>query len=262
MHAQIFLHFHQFTQSNKKLTTLTKIATENKTFYIFTPTNKLTNIFLSTGFQKCSTIPCPSFIRENIPPTNTRLFSKVLYAGAARKDKGFPEVVELICYTKKIGINLPFEIQISAPNSGRYDKDSQIALHKLKGLLKDNLFLHQQTLNHQQYQELFNNSICLLVYDVNNYHDKFSGVTLDAFYACCPIITVANTWMGDTVDRFKAGITLSTRDPKSILNAITIIQDNYEHYANNAERAALVLAKEHDPKNTLLAIQKQLTLSV
>lgn len=107
-----------------------------------------------------------------------------------------------------------------------------------------------------QYQALFTNAICLLIYDINNYHDKFSGVVLDACYAGCPIITVANTWMGDTVNRFNAGIVLNNCTPAHILTAVKTIQQNYSFYASNADQAAITLAKEHDPKNTLFDIMR------
>ena len=258
--AKVFLHFHQFNQKKNKLKTLQKIAQANYNFYIFTPTNKLTALFQIHGFKNCNTIHCPSYIRSNTSSNSIKKFEKVIYAGAARKDKGFPEIVELVCYLKKTEVNLPITIQISPPNSGRYDQESQLAIQKLEALPQDNITLLRATLDQAQYQALFVNSICLLIYDVNSYHDKFSGVLLDACYAGCPIITVANTWMGETVNRFNAGITVTNRNPETILNAINSIQQSYFLYSNNADHAATILSCEHDPKNTLLAIKYFYTL--
>lgn len=254
--AKVFLHFHQFNQKQKKLTTLQKIAQANYNFYIFTPTNKLTSIFQTSGFKNCKTVHCPSYIKNNKLANSDKIFEKLLYAGAARTDKGFPEVVNLVCYTKKIGINLPITIQISPPNSGRYDQNSQLAIQRLKSMPQDNLTLHTETLEQAKYQALFANSICLLIYDANSYHNKFSGVVLDACYAGCPIITVANTWLGDTINRFNAGITITNRNPETIINAINTIQKNYSLYSKNADHAATILSNEHDPINTLLAIKE------
>ena len=107
---------------------------------------------------------------------------------------GFPLVIDLLSYLRKTGNELSFEIQISTPTSLRYDKATQIALNKLKALPKQNLITHKQTLNKTQYQNLFPGAICLLIYDHKSYHDKFSGVALDAFYAGCPVITATNTF--------------------------------------------------------------------
>lgn len=254
--AKIFLHFHQFSQNKKKLKHLNKIAYINDVFYLLTPTEQLTNIFRNAGFHHCYTIPCPSFPRNISNERHEPRFKKIIYAGAARNDKGFPEIVALIKHTKNLGLHLPFELQISPPNSGHYDQETQAALSELDLLPVDNLILHKQTLDQLQYQNLFNDAICLLLYDAHYYHDKFSGVTLDALYAGCPIITVSNTWMGDTVIRFNAGLTVTKRDPETIFNSIKIIKENYQYYAQNAVTASTILAKEHAPENTLLAIQK------
>ena len=256
--ATVFFHFHQFKQTAKKLQALKKIATEQPSLHIITPTAKLTNIFQAAGFQNCLTVPCPSFPRPAELNQSVKKFSKVIYAGAARKDKGFPEIVTLVSHTKKIGIHMPFALQISPPNSGRYDYDSQMAINKLMALPKNDLTLHKKTLDKAQYQALFANAICLLIYDPTQYADKFSGVALDACYAACPIITVANTWMGDLVTRFKAGIALDNRRPEHILRAINVIKQNYAMYSENAALAATALADEHAPQNTIRAIQQNL----
>ena len=129
-------------------------------------------------------------------------------------------------------INLPFEIQISTPNSNRYDQETILAINKLEKLSKENIILHKKTLEQSEYQELFANSICLLIYDNNNYNDKFSGVVLDAFYVGSPIITVTKTWMGHTVNRFKAGIVLNNTAPEDILQAINTIKQDYSPIFN------------------------------
>lgn len=256
--AKIFLHFHQFRQTTAKLTTLQKIAQTKAQFYFITPTQKLTKIFQIAGFSHCLTIGCPSFSYNSLKINDASKFAKVLYAGAARKDKGFPTIVKLVEYITQEKLELPFAIQISPPNSGHYDAATTIALEKLVVIQNPNITLYRHTLNQTQYQELFTNAICLLVYDAISYQDKFSGVVLDACYAACPIITIANTWMADTVNRFKLGIVLATCEPRDILAAIYAIQKDYEFYVTNAKQAAVVLATEHDPKNTLLAIQQNI----
>ena len=252
--AKVFLHFHQFNIKKKKLNILQKIAKTNPDFYIFTTTAKLTAVFQAQGFKKCRTIHCPSFIRNDITVNATKKFEKVIYAGAARKDKGFAAVVDFVGYIKKIEEDLPFAIQISPPNSGRYDQISQIAIQKLETLPQDNLTLYKTTLEQTKYQALFVNAICLMIYDSDSYYNKFSGVLLDAFYAGCPIVTTPGSYMEDVINRFKAGIIITDRNPETILNAINTIKNNYIFYSNNVNHAATILAKEHDPKNTLLAV--------
>lgn len=251
--AKIVLHFHQFKQTASKLAALQAIAPLAKNFTILTPTDRLTSIFKTNGFN-CKTVPCPVFSAPRAVNNSTAKFNKILYAGAARRDKGFPTVVNLLQHFRTQQNNTTFEIQVSAPNSQRYDDATQQALQLLQTIPNDNLILHQATLNQSQYLELFNNSICLLLYDKHDYSDKFSGVALDAFYAGCPIITAKNTWMGDIAEKYQAGIALDNYDNDSIQQAVGTIIDNYTQYHNNAKKAALELSAEHDPRNTLASI--------
>lgn len=259
--SRIFLHFHQFKQTTTKLAALRKIAKHCRNITILTPTSKLAKIFTNNGFRNCTVVPCPTFTPVRNAITHEAKFSKILYAGAARSDKGFATVIQLLQFMRENNSKLPFEIQISAPNSQRYDQDTTNALQMLENITKNNLTLHKDTLNQDQYLSLFNNAICLLLYDQNSYQDKFSGIALDAFYAGCPIITVKNTWMGDTAEFYGAGIALEDLSVTAISNAITAIIADYATYTAKAKIAAVALQKLHDPKNTLVAIQSVVRLT-
>lgn len=255
--AKIVLHFHQFKQAPAKLKYLQHIAASCKDIAILVPTQKLAEFFQKQGFAQCTVIPCPTFSPpRSINNTNSE-FNKILYAGAARRDKGFATVINLLHHFRSQQNYLPFEVQISAPNSQRYDLETQAALQLLQNISNDNLTLHNKTLDQQQYLALFENAICLLLYDQKDYQDKFSGIALDAFYAGCPIITVKNTWMGDTAEKYGAGIALDDYSYASIQAAIEKIINNYAFYHCNAKQAALQLGELHDPKNTLRYISKQ-----
>lgn len=252
--AKIILHFHQFKQTNSKITALKKLVQAAKDFTIITPTDRLTNIFIASGFNNCKTVACPTFSAPRDVHNNTAQFSKILYAGAARRDKGFPVVINLLQHFRAQQNNTIFEIQVSAPNSQRYDEATQQALQLLQSIPSNNLILHTATLDQSQYLDLFNDSICLLLYDKNDYSDKFSGVALDAFYAGCPIITVKNTWMGDTAEKYQAGIALEDCSNIAIQQAIETIISNYAQFNDNAKQAAVALSTKHDPSNTLAAL--------
>ena len=99
--AKIFLHFHQFNKKEKKVRSLQKIANNNQTINIFTPTDKLTKTFQDSNFKNCKTVCCPSFIRNNNNAKQEKTFKKIIYAGAARKDKGFPKIVKLLTFFGK-----------------------------------------------------------------------------------------------------------------------------------------------------------------
>lgn len=255
--AAIFLHFHQFKQNHAKLNALRKIAVQCKNIKILTPTENLAKIFSNNGIKNTFVVPCPTFCPEINITKDMAKFSKVLYAGAARSDKGFATVIKLLQSLRAKNINIPFEIQISTPNSQRYDQPTTQALQQLQTISHTNLILHRATLDREQYLRLFQNAICLLLYDQKSYQDKFSGIALDAFYAGCPIITVQNTWMGDTATKYRAGLALANCELSTIQQAIDTIMNNYAFYHANAKQAAIELKTLHDPKNTLACICDQ-----
>lgn len=259
--ACVFLHFHQFRKTPKKLATLKRIAAKAFNFHILSPTDKLLKVFKEHGFINYAVVPCPTYLpninNEQVPGH----FKKVLYAGAARKDKGFPLVVNLLQHLRSRQVNTVFEMQISPPSSQRYDNATQIALSQLQALPRNNLILHRDTLDQRRYLRLFRDSICLLLYDQKEYQDKFSGIALDAFYAGCPIITAKHTWMGDVAEHYGAGIALENYDVVSIQQAIDTIKNNYATFHTKAKQAAIQLAAAHDPKNTLDYVHAALSRS-
>ncbi|OGO97416.1 MAG: hypothetical protein A3F41_05190 [Coxiella sp. RIFCSPHIGHO2_12_FULL_44_14] len=256
-HAPIFLHFHQWTVTAKKIKLLKKIAARHPTWVIMVPTPALLETFKKAGFARTEYLPCPSY---EPPPSSHRpaRWEKLVYAGAARTDKGFPQVVDFVEYLTQQLVQIPIVLQVSPPVSGHRDPASQQALTKVTQLPNRYITLHQHTLDQTAYQQLFTNAICLLLYDHHLYQAKFSGVALDAFYAGCPVIATQGTWAAQRVEQFQAGIVVTALNPEAVYNALQSIRDRYAYYAENAHRAGLTLQKEHDPLHTLQAIQKYL----
>ena len=253
----VFFHFHQFNKTTNKIQKLTKIALDSKkNFKILTTTGNLAKIFIDSGFSNVKHIACPSFAPKNTIEKLQCSFNKILYAGAARADKGFSLVVDTIVAMQDKYSNLPFYLQISAPSSNRYDSKTLLSLSKLQKIVSFNhkIKLYRNALIDQQYQELFFGAICLLVYEQEKYSDKFSGVTLDAFYAGCPVITVSGTWMGDITSRFDAGIVLQQLTITTVSEAILKVKEKYGYYHTNAKRAAEYLIITHDPKHSLQVV--------
>lgn len=253
---KVFLHFHQFNATPEKMKLLREIAKRHPEFVVIASTRKLIHIFKEAGFNCCEYVPCPGYEANVKSSTSDVYFEKIIYAGAARVDKGFPLVVDLAEYLTQQAIWLPMELQISPPYSGHYDLATKQALLKLQRLSNQYLTLHRQTLNRQAYQNLFNHAISLLIYDRNSYHNKFSGVAFDAFSSGCPVVTVTDTWAGEIVQKFNAGVTIQDRSPATVYAALNQIQKDYPHYHKNALQAGKVLQKAHDPANTLAVIEK------
>lgn len=250
--AQVVLHFHQFSRSAKKLTLLKHFANTHPDWLILAPTERLLTVFKQAGFKRCQCVACPSY--SPVATSEASAFQSVLYAGAARQDKGFVETVNTVLSAAEHNKHIAFRIQTSPPESGRYDESSQQALTKLQALQSNSVTIIDKTLSQHDYLSQFTGSICLQAYDPNSYHDKFSGVTLDAICAGAPVITAKGTWMADTVERFNAGIVVDDRAPATLLAAIEQAVANYSQLQHNCLRASKQLADMHHPRHTLAAV--------
>ena len=121
--------------------------------------------------------------------------SKVLIAGAARQDKGFSSIVDLIEHLALIEAEVPFYIQSSSEHLNKSETKTQLDIARLKQIKYPKLTIGEKTLSESDYLNLFPGSICLQPYDVKDFSDRVSGVTLDSLMAGSPIVTTPNTWI-------------------------------------------------------------------
>ncbi|OGT08185.1 MAG: hypothetical protein A2X78_02705 [Gammaproteobacteria bacterium GWE2_37_16] len=257
----IFLHFHRYTTSDKKLATLRQIAEKHQEFNILAPTERLLSIFSNAGFGKCHLARCPTHTRPDTKLKASGKMQYLLYAGAARQEKGLHLVVELIQYLHEVKSNIPVVVQISPNHVGNYDEKTGEIVEKLKKCSYPFLKLYEVSLNKAEYLALFEDAICLLLYDVGFYADQFSSVALDAFYAGCPILTTNGTWISDMVDRFQAGAIVDNAQPDSLYKEIEKISSSFQKLQQNTVHAGDELRKEHDPHNTLAIISQGVKLN-
>lgn len=253
----VFLHFHQFSSKPKKIQFLQRVSAKQLPIVILTPTERLQYLFQQLGFSAVKQVPC--FSHEPPAPgmSPTTSFKKLLYAGSARADKGFSAIVALMEYCQSNAPELVFELQISPPSKDCYDDATELALKRLAVLqqaAKTPVKIHTDTLQQEQYQALFSDGICLLLYDPIAYAGKFSGVALDALCAGMPIVATRGTWMADRVQEFQAGFVIDDTGPECVLAAIQNIITHFSQYQRNALSAAEVLVKRHHPVHTLSVV--------
>lgn len=246
---KIALHFHQYRQTPKKTRELQAIAQRHPQWLILAPTVKLTTFFQSVGFRG-QHAPCPVPLQPIRPETGSP-FRTVLYAGDMRLDKGFADVVALVQYCHQQQLTIPITLQLSPPRNPRAVEQCQPALQALRATPYAHLQTRESSLTIAEFQAQFQGAICLQLYDASAYHDKFSGVALEALYSGAPLLTVANTWMADLVEQFEVGIAVANTQPETVVAALNTIIARYEYYAKQARQAGIELRRLHDPVNTL-----------
>ncbi len=171
-------------------------------------------------------------------------FRRLLYAGAARQDKGFRQVVNFIEYLASRDARIPVTIQVSADHYGKYDAATREDLIRLRKIDYPSLELAAETLSPENYAALFPGSICLQLYDRADFRDRVSGVTLDALAHGSPIVATAGSWMAHFVEAFSAGIAIDQPTPENLHGAVTQIIDGYPMFSDRAFNAGQAQARK------------------
>lgn len=239
-----YLYFHWIKQENKKLKQLRRLAIKQPNVIILGPTLSVVKIFQDAGFKHTHIAPYP-ISPKALPDKNSHSFIRVLYAGAARQDKGFSKVVDLLEYAHRLQLQIPFMLQTSADHYGKYDQETKSDIVRLKNIPYPHLEMCENTLTQKAYSEFFVGAICIQPYLPIDFADRISGITLDALSAGSPIVTTAGTWMARQVIRFDAGIVVETTTPDVMLVAIERIIANYNYFSKNSITAGRTLQDEH-----------------
>jgi glycosyltransferase involved in cell wall biosynthesis len=171
-------------------------------------------------------------------------FRQVLFAGAARMDKGFGHVVDFVEKLRDLHETIPVSVQISGDYYGKTEARARQEIERLHRLDYPHLTERPETLTRSEYASLFAGSICLQPYDRHDFADRVSGVTLDALAAGCPLITTGGTWMARLVERFDAGVVVDELTAEELVAAVKKVITDYATYRQNSHAGGAVLREE------------------
>ena len=246
---KVYLYSHWFKPSTGKLHSLKKLAIKQPNLVILGPTSSVVNVFKEAGFSDTRVVPYPITPSKASTHNSPVIFRYLLYAGAARTDKGFKQIVDLVEYLHQQKSQIPVVIQTSAEYFDKYDAATMADIARLKSITYSCLTLRSDVLSASEYEEMFSGAIALQLYKATDFTDRVSGVTLDAFSAGCPVITTAGTWIARMVERFDAGLIVDNIQPEEVLSRVTAIISEYSHYAANASNAGKTLQQENNAYN-------------
>jgi len=239
---RVFLYFHWFRESPRRLAFLQKIAKRQPNLVIFGTTASVAEYFRRAGFRFAEVLPYPA---PGAPAQiNAGGFRRLLYAGAARRDKGFNIVVDLVALLAAKKERIPVAVQISSEHFGKYDAATLEDINRLQKIGYPHLEVIDQTLDPESYQGLFPGSICLQPYDRQEFHDRVSGVTLDALSQGCPVITTARTWIAAQILPRQAGLALETVSAQALYEAAREIVSRYDQFREAALEARRARERE------------------
>lgn len=224
---RVFLYFHKLRASARRMRALHELARRQPDVELFGTSEEIVQRLRAAGFVH---------VRRVLPvlagaasAASCADFRHLLSAGAARADKGFTKIVDLVELMASTGSQLPITVQTSGDHYGRYDERTLADLARLRKAGYPALTMLQETLNAKQYAQLFPGAVCLQPYDPAEYADKMSAVTFDALRAGAPIVTLAGTTMARIVEQSGAGIVLANADAPGLLQAAAAVAADYPH---------------------------------
>ncbi|SPE24242.1 conserved hypothetical protein [Burkholderiales bacterium] len=214
---RVFLYFHKLRASVRRMRALEDLARRQPAFELFGTSEEIVQRLRAAGFPQVQRVL--PVLAGALAPVTEAAFRHLLSAGAARADKGFSKIVDLVELMASTGSSLPIAVQTSADHYGRYDERTVSDLARLRGVRYPGLSVLHDTLDAAQYSRLFAGAVCLQPYDPAEYADKMSAVTFDALRAGAPIITLAGTTMARIVEQTGAGIVIATGGAQDLLRA-------------------------------------------
>lgn len=240
---KVYLYVHWLGTKASKVEKLSAIARCQPHLEILCTTKTTTAFFAEMGFL-ATTVAYPHVIQA---PLSQLLpsFQHLLFAGAARLDKGFDRIADLVEDLVQSKASWPFWIQTSATHQARHSADILFHIERLKRTNYPNLNLLSETLSPQDYRSLFVGGISIQPYAEADFQDRVSGVTLDALTAGCPVVVTANTWLGRVVLEHNAGVATSDLSPRGLRQAISEIVRDYSAYSRRAFQAGQILQNVH-----------------
>lgn len=242
--SKVYLYIHWLGSKETKAAKLAAIAKRQPNLEILCTTASGTDFFRELGFRAL-TVPYP---RSSMLTPNyvAQPFSHLLVAGAARRDKGFTRIVDLVeSFSRQSKITWPIFVQASATHQNKHAPEIIDEINRLSHAGYQYLNLLQNTLSPTSYQALFPGAISLQPYSENDFQDRVSGVTLDALLAGCPVVVTANTWLARIVSLYGAGVETNDLSPAGLQLAIEKILSDYSGYAQRAASAGQLLHAQH-----------------
>lgn len=237
----LFLYFHWYRESPRRLRFLRRMAVAQPGITILATTDLVADAFRRAGFGRVATLPYPLTARPSKAAPPDAAFRHLLCAGAARQEKGFGRIVDLVERLCATGETLPMTVQVSAEHYGKYEDRTLADIRRLERTGYPALTLVRETLRPEEYAALYRGAICIQPYDPLEFRDRVSGVTLDALAHGSPVIVPADTWMARIAEPNSAGVSVRALDPGSILEAARTIVRDYARFSRNALEAGKAL---------------------
>jgi hypothetical protein len=250
--GKVYLYVHWLGNKAAKAKLLSATARRQPFLEILCTTATTTAFFKELGFR-ATTVAYPHVMDVPVSQPSSS-FKHLLFAGAARLDKGFDRMVDLVEDLALSNASWPVWIQASATHQAQHGAAVLFQIDRLKRANYANLTLLGETLSPTDYRALFDGGISVQPYSEVDFQDRVSGVTLDALTAGCPVVVTAHTWLGRVVLEHNAGLAISDLSPRGLQQAVHEILLDYEAFSRRAFQAGQILQNKHSTVAMIQAV--------
>jgi len=101
--GKVYLYFHWVRLTRSKQAYFRRMAQKHPNLVILGTTPTVEKVFRDCGFIQTLVVPYPATMDQAVAPQGQTAFRHVLFAGAARADKGFGKVVDLVAWLAQHG---------------------------------------------------------------------------------------------------------------------------------------------------------------
>jgi hypothetical protein len=217
-HDRVFLYFHWFRETARKLSFLRRIAARQPDIVILGTTDSVVDAFRHGGFANVVLLPYPAPApAAEIGSVPFRRCS--MRARRARTRVSAPSSIS--SSRSRAEGNIPIAGPDHGGHYGKYDADARADIARLEATRLSAAHAHpRDRLRRRTTPRTFPGSVCLQPYDRAEFRDRVSGVTLDALAHGCPGRATAGTWTAALIERYEAGVALAIADAESLYAAI------------------------------------------
>jgi hypothetical protein len=251
--VSVFVHWLKIKSGKAKL--FEAIARRHPGLQVLAPTEGVVQFFKQCGFHaQLVAYPLDASCSTQPERTEAARFKHLLVPGAARMDKGFGHIVELVEAMQQRHLDWPIVVQTSLEHKHDKDPDLMAALQRLRASRYKGLQMRDEALNRSSYRALFDGAIVIQPYRAADFLDRVSGVTLDALNAGAPVVVTDGTWMSRLVQRHQAGVAAADLSPDGLIHAIEIVLADHVGFAARAQVAAAQVQSEHSARALMDAV--------
>ena len=151
--------------------------------------------------------------------------TRIVFPGGVRVEKGFQLAAEAAI---RLAEKRRFECVVRAIRRENVPEELEGTLAQLRA---SRCTISDQTLNSEDFDAFIAAAdVLVLPYAASHFHERTSGLLVDAIILGVPVVAGKGTWLGDLIDQEGCGVSVPLNNPVSLIDGICQVVDNLEKF--------------------------------